>query len=277
MTLLKIGCQTFTWEMLGPRFTDGPYGLLDAIAAGGYTGIEITDTMIGEYAGRPDAFASALDERGLTLAAFAMGSDTGFTVPGAAAEADLEAVKRWSDFAARFPGAVISLGSATVVDDGPRAEKFDVAADIYNRAGEIGRQAGVGIAVHPSSHHNTLLLDRPDYDSIFARLDPDDVGWVPDTGHILRGHPDILDTLRTYRDRIRYLHLKDVDAAGTWAMLGEGACDVPAVIDIVAAAPRFTGWLVIEEESETAAADPAAAVKRNYATIQRYGFAPPVR
>ena len=277
MTLLKIGCQTFTWEMLGPRFTGGPDDLLDAIAAGGYTGIEITDTMIGDYAGRPDAFASALDERGVTLAAFAMGSDTGFTVPGAAAEADLEAVKRWSDFAARFPGAVISMGSATVVDDGPRAEKFDVAADIYNRAGEIGRQAGVGIAVHPSSHHNSLLFDRPDYDSIFARLDPDGVGWVPDTGHILRGHPDILDTLRTYRDRIRYLHLKDVDAAGTWAMLGDGACDVPAVIDIVAAAPRFTGWLVVEEELETAAADPAAAVKRNYATMQRYGFAPPAR
>jgi sugar phosphate isomerase/epimerase len=275
MIPLKIGCQTFTWEMLGPRFTGGPDDLLDAIAAGGYTGIEITDTMIGDYAGRPDAFAAALDARGLTLAAFAMGSDTGFTLSGAAADADLEAVRRWSDFAARFPGALLSMGSATVVDDGLRFEKFDVAADIYNRAGEIGRQAGVGVAVHPSSHHNTLLFDRPDYDAIFARLDPNGVGWVPDTGHILRGHPDILDTLRTYRDRIRYLHLKDVDSAGAWAMLGAGTCDVPAVIDIVAAAPRFTGWLVVEEESEEAAADPAVAVKRNYETMQSLGFTPP--
>jgi inosose dehydratase len=275
MIPLKIGCQTFTWEMLGPRFTGGPDDLLDAIAAGGYTGIEITDTMIGDYAGRPDAFAAALDARGLTLAAFAMGSDTGFTLSGAAADADLEAVRRWSDFAARFPGALLSMGSATVVDDGLRFEKFDVAADIYNRAGEIGRQAGVDVAVHPSSHHNTLLFDRPDYDAIFARLDPNGVGWVPDTGHILRGHPDILDTLRTYRDRIRYLHLKDVDSAGAWAMLGAGTCDVPAVIDIVAAAPRFTGWLVVEEESEEAAADPAVAVKRNYETMQSLGFTPP--
>ncbi len=78
-----------------------------------------------------------------------------------------------------------------------------------------------------------------------------------------------------YRDRIRYLHLKDVDAAGTWAMLGEGACDVPAVIDIVAAAPRFNGWLVLEEESDAAAADPAAAVRRNFETMQRLGFTTP--
>ncbi|MFT3974090.1 MAG: sugar phosphate isomerase/epimerase [Amaricoccus sp.] len=272
MTMLKIGCQTFTWEMLGPRFTGGPDDLLAAIAAGGYTGLEITNVMIGGYADTPAAFASALAAHGLTLVAFAMGSDTGFTVPEAGAAADLEAVRRWSDFAAHFPGALVSMGSATVVDEGPRAEKFDIAADIYNRAGAIGRAAGVDVALHPSSHHNTLLFDRPDYDAIFARLDPDLVGWVPDTGHILRGHPDILDTLKAQQGRIRYLHLKDVDAAGTWAMLGEGACDIPAVIDVVAAAPRFNGWLVVEEESDTAGRDPAAAVKVNRETMRRLGY-----
>jgi inosose dehydratase len=253
MTPLEVGCQTYTWEMLGPRFTGGPDDLLAAIATGGYAGIEITDTMIGGYAGRPDAFARALDGNGLRLVAFALASPTGFTVPGAAAAADLESVRRWVDFLARFPGAVLSLGSATVVDAGPRVDKLAIAADIYNPAGEIGRAAGVEVALHP-------------------RLDPELVGWVPDTGHILRGHRDILDTLRAHRARIRYLHLKDVDAAGAWAMLGEGICDVAAVIEVVAAAPRFNGWLVVEEESETAAADPAAAVKANRETMRRRGY-----
>jgi len=129
----------------------------------------------------------------------------------------------------------------------------------------------VDIAVHPSSHHNTLLYDRADYDRIFSLLDKNLVGWVPDTGHILRGHRDILDTLRTYEDRIRYLHLKDVDVQGKWAMLGGGVCDTAAVIDIVTAAPRFNGWLVLEEESDIAAADPVAAVKTNRETMRRYG------
>ena len=87
------------------------------------------------------------------------------------------------------------------------------------------------MALHPSSHHNTLLGTRAEYDRIMALTDPALIGWVPDTGHILRGGQDILDTLRTYRDRIRYLHLKDVDAAGHWSMLGEGVCDTAAVID----------------------------------------------
>jgi sugar phosphate isomerase/epimerase len=95
---------------------------------------------------------------------------------------------------------------------------------------------------------------------------------VPDTGHILRGGQDILDTLATYRDRIRYLHLKDVDSNGVWAMLGEGACDIPAVVSSVRQAPHFNGWIIVEEESETAVADPAMAIRSNRETMRRLGF-----
>ena len=267
---LKVGCQTFTWEMLGDRFTGGPDDLLKAIADGGYSGIEITDAMIGRYADRPSEFAAALKSSGLTLVSFAFGSKSGFTLKEEIG-ADLEAAQRWIDFAAAFPGALVSIGSATVVSDSPRNDKFAIAAEIYNRAGELGRKAGVQVAVHPSSHHKTLLFDLADYDTIFALLDPDLVGWVPDTGHILRGHKDMADTLRTYRDRIRYIHLKDVDANGTWAMLGKGVCDTPDVIEIAGTAPSFNGWLVLEEESDTAAADPAGAVKTNRQTMRSYG------
>jgi inosose dehydratase len=267
---IKVGCQTYTWEMLGDRWSGGPDDLLEAIAEGGYAGIEITDTMIGHYADRPADFAAALKNKGLTLVAFAMASKSGFTVREQI-PADLDTARRWIDFVAGFPGALVSMGSATVTSDGPRADKFEIAAEFYNRAGELGKAAGVDIAVHPSSHHDTLLFDRADYDRIFSLLDNDLVGWVPDTGHMLRGHADMIDTLRTYSDRIRYVHLKDADAAGRWTMLGEGTCDIQAVIDICAAAPRFNGWVVLEEESDAAAAEPGRAVKTNRETMRRHG------
>lgn len=267
--MLKAGCQTYTWEMLGDAWKGNADDLLRAIAEAGYTGIEITDTMIQPYADRPEAFANALKANGLTLVAFACGSASGFTEPDAV-EADLAMVDRALRFTASFPGAVLSLGSATVMSPGPLDSKFATAGSFYNAAGERGQVAGVTVAVHPSSHHNTLLSSRTDYDRIMGLLDPALVGWVPDTGHILRGGQDILDTLRTYQDRIRYLHLKDVDAAGSWSMLGKGVCDLPAVVDIVAAGANFNGWLVLEEESDTAAADPAAAVKANRETLRAY-------
>lgn len=268
---LKFGCQTFTWEMLGPKWIGQPDDLLRAISEGGYGGIEITDTMIGTYAARPTEFATSLADAGLSLVSFAFGSDSGFTEPAGIAD-DLEAARRWVDFAAHFPGALVSMGSATVMSDGTRAQKFDVAADIYNRATEIGRQAGVTVAVHPSSHHNTLLLTRTDYEEIFARLDPG-VGWVPDTGHILRGGQVMEDTLRAHLDRIRYVHLKDVDTKGIWAMLGAGSCDIAQVVATVSEAPLFTGWIVVEEESDTAAADPAGAVRVNLQTLKGLNLA----
>jgi inosose dehydratase len=267
---LKVGCQTFTWEMLGDAWRGSADDLLEAISAGGYAGIEITDTMIGDYADRPADFAKALKHHGLHLISFAFGSKTGFTLADQI-ETDLDTARRWIDFAAAFPGAMVSMGSATIVSDGPRDEKIAIAAEVYNRATILGQAAGVQVAIHPSSHHNTLLFNRADYDQMFSTLDPS-VGWVPDTGHILRGHDDILDTLRTYQNRIRYLHLKDVDAGDQWAMLGEGVLDTMAVIDIVTKAPSFSGWLVLEEESETAGKDPAAAVKRNRETMRNFGL-----
>ena len=50
-----------------------------------------------------------------------------------------------------------------------------------------------------------------EYDLIMGMTDPDLVKWNPDTGHIIRGGQDLVDTLRRYGDRIIHVHLKDVD------------------------------------------------------------------
>lgn len=266
---LQVGCQTFTWEMLGDGWAGSPDDLVRSISAGGYAGIEITDTMIGDYSNRAAAFADLLNSEGLALVSFAFGSTSGFTMQDQI-ETDLETTKRWVDFAAQFPNALVSLGSATIMSDGPRDDMFAIAAEVYNRASEIGAAAGVTVAVHPSSHQDTLLLSRADYDQLFALLEPN-VGWVPDTGHILRGEQDIVETMTAYSDRIRYVHLKDVDAAGNWAMLGEGVCDTSSVIATALSAPHFNGWLVLEEESDFAGSDPENAVRINRETLRRLG------
>ena len=41
--MLKVGCQTYTWEMLGATWRGSVDDMLDAVAASGYEGIEITN------------------------------------------------------------------------------------------------------------------------------------------------------------------------------------------------------------------------------------------
>ncbi len=264
---MRMGCQTYTWEMLGGAWTGGPDQLLQAIAGAGYEGIEITDHMIGYYADDPAAFSTALERHGLTLVALACASASGYT-EASAIQADLATVERWLRYLGKFPGAVLSMGSATITSLGARTEKFDIAARVYNEAARLGASVGVPVAVHPSSHQNTLLLTLDDYEALMQRLDPE-VGWVPDTGHIVRGGMDLLGTIAAHRARIRYIHLKDVDAAGQWALMGTGICDIRGVVAAVNEAPRFNGWIVAEEESEEAARDPEAAVRRNRDTLRR--------
>src|SRR6478672_11765946 len=107
--MIRIGCQTYTWEMLGSKWNGRVDDILAAVAGAGYEGIEITNTMIREYARRPAEFSKALQRQGLTLAAFAYASPLGFTDPGNHPQ-ELDGADEALRFVASFPGTPLMLG-----------------------------------------------------------------------------------------------------------------------------------------------------------------------
>jgi inosose dehydratase len=88
----RIGCQTYSWEMLGSAWQGSPDDIMDVVSEAGYDGIEFSNVMVGSYAQASDRLAAALAQRGIKLAAFAF-SSTGFTDPGRY-EADLAGAER---------------------------------------------------------------------------------------------------------------------------------------------------------------------------------------
>lgn len=267
MPNIRFGCQTFTWEMNGPGSAT-PEAMVEAMAGAGYAGIEITDRMIGDFIARPAEFAALLARFGLDFVAYTFSSPTGFTDAGAK-ERDIALIDEAIAFTRHFPGTRLTLGSATAFGNAGRAEMFAVAADLYNIAGRKGRDAGIEIGIHASSHERTLLFSEADYDEILDLTDPSLVGWVPDTGHMLRGGHDLFGLLGRHASRINYLHVKDVDSAGRWAMLGEGVTDMPALAGFVTANLPPNSWIIMEEESEQASRNPAAAIAQNYQTLTK--------
>ena len=261
MSTIRIACQTYTWEMLGDGWKGRAADLLDWIADAGYAGIEITHTMIGEFADHPGEFAAELAGRGLSLAAFAYASPSGFTDPEWAQE-DLREARRWIEFVRLSPTPRLGLGGAAHPTRENATQKLDRAIAFYNEAGRMGAEAGVSVTVHPHSHYGSLLESAEKYGYLMAHLDPHFASLGPDTGHIARGGQDVLECLRTHLPRITHLHLKDVTASGEWAPLGEGICDFPAAIGLLESA-GYDGWLVAEEESEAARRDSVEAIRRN--------------
>ena len=135
----------------------------------------------------------------------------------------------------------------------------------------MGADRGISVNVHPHSHHGSLLESEESYAYLMARLDPRTVSLGPDTGHIVRGGQDLLSCLQTTISRITHLHLKDVTAAGEWVALGEGICDLPAVMALLHDV-NYEGWIVAEEESAEAFQDGPAAIRKNRAYLHTIGY-----
>src|SRR5262245_29450439 len=84
-SVLRIGCQTYTWEMLGDAWRGTTADILDAVVTAGYAGIEITLRMAGEFRDDPAGLGAACAARGLTLTTLAFSAPAGFTDPAYAA------------------------------------------------------------------------------------------------------------------------------------------------------------------------------------------------
>jgi inosose dehydratase len=269
MSAIRVGCQTYTWEMLGPAWKGTVTDILDQVAAAGYAGIEITNTMIGGFAGKPQAFAEELARRGLELAAFAYAT-TGFT-DASRRDEDLAGAWKAIEFVRHFPTPRMGLGGAASASGRRSREDLDRAIAFYNEVGRRAAGAGVSASVHPHSHFGSLVETAEEYSYLVARLDPRWVSFGPDTGHISRGGQDVLACLRTHIGRITHLHLKDATADGKWAALGRGTCDFRGVLALLESA-GYDGWVVAEEESEDARRDGAKAIRHNREFLRSLGF-----
>ena len=268
---MLVGCQTYTWEMLGNKWTGWVDDILAAVARAGYTGIEITNSMIREYDSKPADFAEALRTHRLALAGFAYASPLGFTDP-ANRSRELEGADKAIRFLTAFPGVRLLLGGPSTPVREKVAEKIAHTANFYNEVGLRAKAAGVEAAFHPHSHHGSILESSEEYSQIMELTDPDLVHWNPDTGHIIRGGQNLLQTLKRFGTRIRHVHLKDVDANNRWQPLGQGICDIPAVLKLLEEEIKFSGWLVAEEESDAAWADPQNAIAHNREYLKTLGY-----
>jgi inosose dehydratase len=157
--------------------------------------------------------------------------------------------------------------TAVVVDPewSPRYELNDAEwAHLVMMLGEIDRitaNYGVKQALHP--HVGTLVETATDVQHI---LDHSDVGWCLDIAHLSVGGYNPVEFVTNYGDRVRHVHLKDVNLVvaarlnageltlkeavfeGLFCALGEGQIDVAGTISALEA-QRYDGWYVLEQDT----------------------------
>ena len=147
-------------------------------------------------------------------------------------------------------------GQSAELDDEEWEELFATLATIEG----IGAGHGLSVVLHP--HYGTAI-ERPEHVRRF--LDGCETALCLDTGHSMVGGGDPDELAGEAAERVRHVHLKDVDRGlagrvlsgevgyeeavrrGLYRPLGEGDVDVRRILELLDAA-GYDGWYVLEQD-----------------------------
>ena len=159
-----------------------------------------------------------------------------------------------------------------------------------DRAAELCERRGFDVVLHP--HAGSYIETDAEIRAVLEQLDRSLVGLCLDTGHVALGGADPAALARDYRDRLRHVHLKDLDRGvleqvgraggdlgellrrGVFTELGTGQAGVGSVIETLLGLD-YRGWMVVEQDRITATATPVgllAAQVRNRRFLAGFGL-----
>jgi inosose dehydratase len=186
---------------------------------------------------------------------------------------------RWSGRIAEHPEAWLSPA------------RFESLIANLHRAGELCREEGFEAVLHP--HAGTYIETRDEIARVMDRLDPSLVGLCLDTGHFRYGGADPAESIDTWHELLRHVHLKDCRTSimdgviaegrdlhealvrGVFCPLGEGDSGMDAVVEALRR-HAYEGWVIVEQDQFLRAEDTpetlVAGQRRNREYLRRYGM-----
>jgi inosose dehydratase len=237
---IRIGYASITWGGHDAQ-------AIDDIAALGFEGVQLRSNILPEWEARPQALADLLASKQLTFVALSSGSVDVDKPPAG----EIATHVAHATFLRAARGRYLQCTDA-------RPKRAIVRAD-YERLGrlltEIGkRTADLGIPLGYHNHMGTLGEKPEEVAQILDASDPRYVKLELDVAHYQQGGGDPVKAIRTYADRLLFLHIKDVQdrpggSSGTgsyqFVELGRGKVDVKACFAALHEA-KFRGWAVVE-------------------------------
>jgi inosose dehydratase len=273
-----IGYATISWPR--SQFEQA----LDAIAALHYQGAQLLGWVADDYAGsKQGALREKLQSLHITPVAL---SCWGVTLD----PADLGPISsKFAGYAQFFHGL---NGLYLQVTDGGHPnqtyspDQIKALGARMNELGKIAGDSGLELGYHP--HFGTLGETRQGLGKALDATDPRYVKLIADVAHLSLGGADPAEVIRTYRDRLLFLHFKDVrkdiaklaegnrdQVRGTkyhFCEIGTGAVDFAAILAAMRET-RFSGWVIVELDAyEPPPGGPVEAARTNAVALETMGF-----
>jgi inosose dehydratase len=297
MKQLHVGNAPCSWGTLEHQDTSQqvPFDrMLDELVETGYTGTEMGDW--GYMPTDPSALKAEIEKRKLVmLGAFV---PVAMKYPAAHAEGVAVAVKTAGLLAsvAGNPAPFLVLaddngtdpirtkiaGRVTPADGLTPSEWKTFASGADQIAKAVFEETGLRTVFH---HHCAGYVETPEEIATLLELtNPERLGLVFDAGHYYHGtgqeNCDIVAALNRFKDRIWYIHLKDIDPEiarrsrseqwdyftgmrhGVYCELGKGCVDFPALLRWLSA-QNYQGYALVEQDVLPGMGTPKESAQRN--------------
>ncbi|MGC1621057.1 MAG: sugar phosphate isomerase/epimerase [Candidatus Acidiferrum sp.] len=238
---LHIGYAAITWGGHDRQ-------AMEDIAAVGYPAIQIRSNAVQEF-GSGAALHEVLEKYHLNMIAFSSGD---ISIDPAIESSEIARHVANATFVHEAGGSYLQI-----IDQRPKGREI-VAAD-YKRLGglltELGKRvADLGLQLGYHNHMGAMGQTPEGLDQIMAAVDPRYAKLELDVAHYFQGGGDPAKAIEKYRDRLLFLHLKDVEhlpegadskQSYRFVELGRGLVNLPAVIDALREID-FRGWGIVE-------------------------------
>lgn len=248
---IKIGCETYTWQMPGEGYKGKLNHIFGVSQKAGFVGIEPETSFFGDLED-PVKMKEALDVQGLELAALCHVEDWRNTEETEVERANAD---KWMNFLEFFPDTIYLLVQMPGSDRQDLVERQQNLLKCVNTVAQRATDRGIRCSYHPNSPEGSVYRTEEDYKILLNGLNPNWIGYTPDVGHIAKVDMDPLMIVKEYRELVNMIHYKDMYADGSWAPTGEGVIDFKGITNYLIET-NFSGWIIMEDECDQAITDP---------------------
>jgi inosose dehydratase len=245
--------------------------MLDEMVAAGYTGSELGP--YGFFPTDPKVLQPQLEKRKLKLLASFV--PVKMTDPGAS-KAVIERIRKVGNLLAELKAPFLVIAddqsnernafSGRAYDkDCPTltAEQWKHIGRIVADAEKVANEFGLDLVFHP--HVATYVETPEECELFFDATSHTNVGLCLDTGHCVYGYGDSVKEAEKYKDKLRFVHIKDCDnkvleeaRKNKWTfeeaiqhkvftVIGQGDIDFPAFFRTLVK-NGYSGWSVVEQD-----------------------------
>jgi len=260
---IRFGYTAMTWGKAERQ-------AIDDISAVGFQGIQFRNDALKEF--RPTELRDLLQQHKLTFVALSSGD---VSIDPAHESDQIAEHTAHAKFVHDAGGLYLQI--LDQLKPYPRTVTPEECKRLGRILTEVGkRTADLGVPLGYHNHLNTLSEKPGNLDIVLEASDPKYVKLELDTAHSLAGGGNPVAEIEKYRDRLLFLHLKDVvdipmSTEGAkypfkFVELGRGKVDLRAVFSALDRI-KYRGWAVVELDrvpDKTTTPKESALISKNY-------------